>query len=92
MPDTGSRAAVFYDVLRPLAERQQRWALSSAIQPAKCDTYSVIGNEGDLRMPTYIVLVTWTDQGARTVNDSAKRLDAGRKLLEDMGDGSRPST
>jgi uncharacterized protein with GYD domain len=36
-------------------------------------------------MATYIVLVSWTDQGVRTVNDSAKRLDAGRKLLEDMG-------
>ena len=36
-------------------------------------------------MTTYIVLANWTDQGARAVNDSAKRLDAGRKLLEDMG-------
>jgi uncharacterized protein with GYD domain len=33
----------------------------------------------------YIVLVNWTDQGIRNVQDSPKRLDAARKMLADMG-------
>src|SRR2546423_7888211 len=36
-------------------------------------------------MSTYIVLVSWTEQGARQVKDSPKRLDAARKALKDMG-------
>jgi uncharacterized protein with GYD domain len=36
-------------------------------------------------MPAYIILLSWTDQGARTIEDSPKRLDAARKSLEDMG-------
>lgn len=36
-------------------------------------------------MTTYIILLTWTAQGAKTVRDSPKRLDAARKSLEDMG-------
>ena len=31
------------------------------------------------------MLMNWTDQGVRTVEDSPKRVDAARKLLEDMG-------
>ncbi len=36
-------------------------------------------------MPAYIMLATWTEQGARNVKDSPKRLDAGKKLLAEMG-------
>lgn len=36
-------------------------------------------------MTTYIMLMNWTEQGIRNVKDSAKRLDAARKLLKDMG-------
>ena len=36
-------------------------------------------------MTTYILLIDWTDQGIRSIRDSAKRLDAAKKLLADMG-------
>lgn len=36
-------------------------------------------------MTTYIMLINWTDQGVRNVRESPKRLDAARKMLEDMG-------
>jgi uncharacterized protein with GYD domain len=36
-------------------------------------------------MTTYVALVNWTDQGARDVANSPKRLDAARKQLENMG-------
>ncbi|MBZ9810210.1 GYD domain-containing protein [Mesorhizobium sp. BR1-1-9] len=36
-------------------------------------------------MTTYIVLMNWTDQGAKNVRDSPKRLDAARKQLGEMG-------
>ncbi|UVC06999.1 GYD domain-containing protein [Rhizobium sp. TH2] len=36
-------------------------------------------------MTTYIMLLNWTDQGARTLRDSPKRLDAAKKALEAMG-------
>jgi uncharacterized protein with GYD domain len=34
---------------------------------------------------TYIALMNWTDQGVRNVRESPKRLDAAKKLLEEMG-------
>jgi uncharacterized protein with GYD domain len=34
---------------------------------------------------TYIMLANWTDQGARNVKESPRRLDAAKKLLEEMG-------
>jgi uncharacterized protein with GYD domain len=34
---------------------------------------------------TYIALVNWTDQGAKSVKDSARRFDAAKKMLQDMG-------
>jgi len=34
---------------------------------------------------TYIALMNWTDQGIRNVRESPKRLDAARKMLEEMG-------
>ncbi|MBB3309146.1 uncharacterized protein with GYD domain [Rhizobium sp. BK196] len=36
-------------------------------------------------MTTYILLINWTDQGIRSVKDSAKRLDAARNMLGSMG-------
>ncbi len=36
-------------------------------------------------MTTYIMLGKWTEQGIRNVRDAAKRLDAAKKLLEEMG-------
>jgi len=36
-------------------------------------------------MPTYVALMTYTDQGVRQIKQSPKRLDAGKALLEEMG-------
>jgi uncharacterized protein with GYD domain len=36
-------------------------------------------------MPTYVMLANWTDQGARTIEDNPKRVDAARKSLVEMG-------
>ena len=36
-------------------------------------------------MATYITLMNWTDQGVRNVRESPKRLDAAKKMLEEMG-------
>ena len=36
-------------------------------------------------MPSYIMLANWTDQGARQVKGSPKRLDAAKRALVDMG-------
>ncbi len=36
-------------------------------------------------MPTYVMLANWTDQGARQVKESPKRVDAAKKALADMG-------
>jgi uncharacterized protein with GYD domain len=36
-------------------------------------------------MPTYIAFGNWTDQGARAIADSPKRLDAAKRQLEEMG-------
>ena len=36
-------------------------------------------------MTTYIALINWTDQGAKSVRDSARRFDAAKKMLQDMG-------
>ena len=36
-------------------------------------------------MSAYVMLATWTDQGLKSVNDVPKRIDAARKLLEEMG-------
>lgn len=40
-------------------------------------------------MTTYIMFLNWTEQGARTLRDSPKRLDAARKSLEEMGGSIR---
>ncbi len=36
-------------------------------------------------MPTYISLIHYTEQGIRNVKESPKRLDAGKKLLKELG-------
>ena len=36
-------------------------------------------------MPTYVLLVSWTDQGVRTARDSVDRYEASRQNLEQMG-------
>lgn len=36
-------------------------------------------------MPTYISLITYTQQGIENIKESPKRLDAAKKLLKDMG-------
>ena len=36
-------------------------------------------------MPTYVILINYTDQGIRNIKDSPKRLDAAKKLLKEMG-------
>lgn len=35
-------------------------------------------------MTTYVMLANWTDQGVRSVKDSAKRLDTAQKALKAM--------
>ena len=35
-------------------------------------------------MTTYIMLATWTDQGAQHVKDSPRRLDMAKKALKNM--------
>ena len=36
-------------------------------------------------MPSYVMLANWTDQGARQVKESPRRVDAAKKMLVEMG-------
>ncbi len=36
-------------------------------------------------MTTYVMLMNWTDQGARNVKESPRRLDAAKKALNEVG-------
>ena len=36
-------------------------------------------------MPTYVMLVNWTDQGVRNITEVPKRVEAAKALLKDMG-------
>jgi uncharacterized protein with GYD domain len=36
-------------------------------------------------MPTYFVLVNWTEKGVQQVKESPKRLDAAKKALKEVG-------
>jgi uncharacterized protein with GYD domain len=38
-----------------------------------------------MTMPTYVMLANWTDQGMQTIGDSPKRVDAAKKIMEEMG-------
>jgi uncharacterized protein with GYD domain len=40
---------------------------------------------GRFAVPTYVMLANWTDQGARQVKDSPRRVDAAKKQLAEMG-------
>jgi uncharacterized protein with GYD domain len=52
-----------------------------------CSRRSAIIAESDGRfaMPAYVMLAHWTDQGARQVKESPKRVDAAKRALADMG-------
>jgi uncharacterized protein with GYD domain len=43
------------------------------------------GSAGEGTMTTYVMLATWTEQGMRAAKDSAKRLDAAKRALQEMG-------
>ena len=36
-------------------------------------------------MPTYVALITWTDQGVRNYQDTVDRYEAASKLMESLG-------
>jgi len=36
-------------------------------------------------MPSYVMLANWTDQGLKSIQDGARRVDDARKQLEEMG-------
>ena len=36
-------------------------------------------------MPAYVMLANWTDQGARQLKESPRRLDRAKKALTEMG-------
>jgi uncharacterized protein with GYD domain len=36
-------------------------------------------------MAAYVMLVQWTEQGMRQIEDSPKRLDAAKRVLKEMG-------
>ena len=38
-----------------------------------------------LAVPTYVMLANWTDQGARQVKESPRRLDSAKRSLNEMG-------
>src|SRR5262249_9678946 len=48
------------------------------------DVGTVPSHQGRMVMTTYVMLATWTDQGALKVKDSPRRLDAAKKALKEM--------
>ena len=38
-------------------------------------------------MPTYVSLISYTDQGIRSIKESPKRLDSTKKALQKLGGG-----
>ena len=36
-------------------------------------------------MPKYVILINWTEQGARSVTETTKRADHVRQMVEQMG-------
>jgi uncharacterized protein with GYD domain len=59
------------------------YAGASAIMPRTDRRSATAAREG--AVPAYVMLANWTDQGARQVKDSPKRLDAAKKALVEMG-------
>jgi uncharacterized protein with GYD domain len=39
----------------------------------------------EVAMATYLMLLNWTDQGIRNIQESPKRMDAAKKLAKDFG-------
>src|SRR5436190_10172032 len=52
---------------------------------AVCWSFQQVANRKELRMPTYIVLGTFTDQGIRAVKDTTKRAEAFRTAAKKAG-------
>ena len=42
-------------------------------------------NEKEAEMPKYVILVNWTDQGAKSAKDTVSRFRAARQLVESKG-------
>src|SRR5437899_3548306 len=42
-------------------------------------------DSGRSAVPTYVMLANWTDQGARQVKESPRRVDAAKQQLTEMG-------
>lgn len=42
-------------------------------------------DQGGFAVPAYVMLANWTDQGARQLKESPKRLDSAKKALTEMG-------
>jgi len=45
----------------------------------------VKGNLEEYPMPTFVGMLSWTDQGARTVKDTPKRIQAARERAKKLG-------
>jgi uncharacterized protein with GYD domain len=60
------------------------YAARSAIMPGQI-VAARRQQRGRSPVPAYVMLANWTDQGARQVKDSPKRLDAAKKALVEMG-------
>jgi uncharacterized protein with GYD domain len=68
------------------------WAGRSAIMPGqiaaarrKPRRTTPITELKGCAVPTYVMLANWTDQGARQVKESPKRVETARKALTEMG-------
>jgi uncharacterized protein with GYD domain len=63
---------------------------SAELRSSGPEAAGLISNKGEgLLMTTYVMLANWTDQGVRGIGDSAKRWDAAKKMLLDMGGSVR---
>jgi uncharacterized protein with GYD domain len=51
-----------------------------------------VAARGGKAVPLYVALVNYTDRGMTAVRESPRRLDAAKRLLEDMGGGSTRCT
>jgi uncharacterized protein with GYD domain len=48
-------------------------------------TLDAIAEEEESRMPTYVGLINWTEQGVKNFKDTADRADSAREQFEQMG-------
>jgi uncharacterized protein with GYD domain len=84
---TGSDSAVGHDLLE---DRRFFWRLYHASQPTDrrpLQQRSAIfaGNHTEDRMPTFMCLLSWTDQGIRAIKDAPKRAKAAQDLAKKVG-------